>query len=69
MKDLCIDTSAGAVVAVVTEAATTVNTEPNSRAHAERLAELISLSISEAGLGKTTKEADRLHSRGFAPAS
>lgn len=58
MKDLCIDTSGGAVVAVVTEAATTVNTEPNSRAHAERLAELISLSISEAGLGKTAKEAD-----------
>ncbi|WP_297556591.1 tRNA (adenosine(37)-N6)-threonylcarbamoyltransferase complex dimerization subunit type 1 TsaB [uncultured Actinomyces sp.] len=57
MKDLCIDTSGGAVVAVVTEGATTVNTEPNSRAHAERLAELISLSISEAGLGKTVKEA------------
>ncbi|MDO5729820.1 MAG: tRNA (adenosine(37)-N6)-threonylcarbamoyltransferase complex dimerization subunit type 1 TsaB [Actinomycetaceae bacterium] len=50
MRDLCIDTSVGANVAVVTDEGVYAVREANPRAHAERLAVLIERALTEAGL-------------------
>ncbi|MDO5048733.1 MAG: tRNA (adenosine(37)-N6)-threonylcarbamoyltransferase complex dimerization subunit type 1 TsaB [Actinomycetaceae bacterium] len=58
MIDLCIDTSVGATVAVVTEDQITSTTEPSSRAHAERLSALVADALEEAGFSRASKDVD-----------
>jgi tRNA threonylcarbamoyladenosine biosynthesis protein TsaB len=58
MIDLCIDTSVGATVAVVTENHISTATEASSRAHAERLSVLVSDALDEAGLGRVSKDVE-----------
>lgn len=58
MIDLCIDTSGGATVAVVTENHVSSTTELNSRMHAERLSALVSDTLEDAGLDRVAKNVD-----------
>lgn len=58
MTDLCIDTSVGATVAVVTDEAAFANSEPNTRAHAERLSELVIETLKDAGLPAAATDAN-----------
>ena len=58
MIDLCIDTSVGATVAVVTENHISTATEASTRAHAERLSVLVSDALEEAGFGRASKDVD-----------
>lgn len=50
MRDLCIDTSVGANVAVVTDEGVYAVREPDARSHAERLAVLVEQALTQAGL-------------------
>lgn len=57
MRDLCIDTSTGASVALVSDTGTYSAREDDTRAHAERLSTLIENTLAQAGLGRHAAQA------------
>lgn len=58
MRDLCIDTSTGASVAVVSDTGTYRAREDDTRAHAERLSILVERALETAGLPRHATQAD-----------